>query len=140
MSEEKDKRIFDEQTLAKVLEAAFVLQEHNRDQKNAPDSPPAKGQRAPSEISRGEQPRQTAMPAAKTGSTFTLAQIVEVQHQIQVRHLELESAMSLVVERLAQIGRASGASIGILCGDRVRYRASAGSAALPVGTEVAAWV
>jgi hypothetical protein len=32
VSEEKDKRIFDEQTLAKVLEAAFVLQEHNRDQ------------------------------------------------------------------------------------------------------------
>ena len=138
VSEEKDKRIFDEQTLAKVLEAAFVLQEHNRDQKKGPDSPPAKGQRVASEISRGEQPTQTTMPAAKTGSTFTLAQIVEVQHQIQVRHLELESAMSLVVERLAQIGRASGASIGILCGDRVRYRASAGSAALPVGTEVAA--
>jgi GAF domain-containing protein len=138
VSEEKDKRIFDEQTLAKVLEAAFVLQEHNRDQKKGPDSPPAKGQRVASEISRGEQPTQTTMPAAKTGSTFTLAQIVEVQHQIQVRHLELESAMSLVVERLAQIGRASGASIGILCGDRVRYRASAGSTALPVGTEVAA--
>src|SRR6202041_603825 len=97
--------------LAKVLEAAFVLQEHNRDQKKAPDSPPAKGQRVASEISRGEQPTQTTTPAAKTGSTFTLAQIVEVQHQIQVRHLELESAMSLAVERLAQMGRPGGASM-----------------------------
>ena len=31
VSENKDKPVFDEQTLAKVLEAAYLLQEHNRE-------------------------------------------------------------------------------------------------------------
>ena len=31
VSEEKDKPVLDEQTLAKLLEAAYVLQEHNRE-------------------------------------------------------------------------------------------------------------
>jgi GAF domain-containing protein/ribosomal protein L37E len=140
VSEEKDKPVLDEQTLAKLLEAAYVLQEHNRELQEmelglelkrdqieaaeratpAPDAPKT----------------QETEPAASSDYTFTLAKIVETQHQIQVRHLELESAMSLVAERLVQIARASGAAIGILDGKKLRYRAASGTLTLPAGTDV----
>lgn len=172
VSEEKDKPILDEQTLAKLLEAAYVLQEHNRelqemelgldlkrDQLEAEDrNKDRKEERnevlnedrnearsAPG--SREVAPRPESEPPASTDYTTTLAEIVATQHQIQVRHLELEHAISLVANRLTQIARASGAAIGILVekkddkeekkdGKKLRYRAVAGSLALPAGTEV----
>ncbi len=141
VSEEKDKPVLDEQMLAKLLEAAYVLQEHSRELKEkervleltrnmleaAEHSAPA----------HGTPPAYDAEPAASGDYTFTLARIVETQHQIQVRNLELESAMALVTERLIAIARASGAAIAILDGGKLAYRAAAGSLTLPVGTEVA---
>ena len=139
--EDKDKPAFDEQTLAKLLEAAYVLQEHNRElQKMELNLGLQRGQLAgPSE---GIQPHDLTNahpetePAQKDDYTFTLAQIVETQHQIQVRHLGLENAMSLVAERVTEIGKASGAGIGILDGKNVRYPAAAGQMALPAGSDV----
>jgi GAF domain-containing protein/ribosomal protein L37E len=144
VSEEKDKPVRDEVTLAKLLEAAYVLQEHNRERREmelmlslTKDQLVAEELSAPTLPPRAPQPRESEPePAAKTDYTFTLAQIVETQHEIQVQHLELESAMSLVAERLIQIARASGAALGILDSKNFRYRATAGLLTLPAGTDV----
>lgn len=143
VSEEKDKPVFDEQTLAKLLEAAFVLQEHNREQQTPdlnlePQTEKLGEQRQPSGLERHD----TAASSGRTESaspddyTPTLAQIVEVQHEIQVRHLELEGALALVAERVTDIAKAGGAGIGILNGKKVQYQAVAGLMTLPADTEV----
>ena len=141
MSDEKDKPVLDEQTLAKVLEAAYVLQEHNRERQEREGlelkrDHPEKEERSAPTPPHGPPQTQQAGPTPKADEIFTLAQIVEIQHQIQVRHLELENAMCLVAERLTQVARAGGAAIGILDGKRVHYRAAAGLMTLPAGTEV----
>ncbi len=142
-SEEKDKPVLDEQTLGKLLEAAYVLQEHNRElqemelglslKREQIEAEERSAPGAPGPAPRAAEPES----AASADYTFTLAQIVETQHQIQVRHLELENAMSLVAERLTQIARASGAAVGILDGKKFRYRAASGLLTLPAGTDVA---
>jgi len=145
VSEEKNKPVRDEQTLAKVLEAAYVLQERNRELKNkAANAEPTRNPLAAEQGSSsgpGAAQTQSVSPtskgdSAKSSSTSVLAQIVEIQHQIQVRHLGLEKAMSLVAERLTQIDGVSGAGVAIRDGEKVHYRAAAGSMALPAGTQV----
>ena len=143
MSEKESKPIRDEQTLAKVLEAAYVLQEHNRElQKTGRGPKLAKNllgaEKWPGTSSVKPQPQpQPRLTAPTAESGFSLAQIVEIQHEVQVRHLGLQNVMSLVVERLTQIARTGGAAIGILEDKKVHYRAAAGVMALPAGTEVA---
>lgn len=208
VSQEKDKPVLDEQTFGRLLEAAYVLQEHNRalqklernlelhtDQLDAqqsaaqntalkqqltilpspeadasipearipeprtpetpaaepPTSAPPIAAKSPAEhvpFDVEPQPRfpvapaataaaqPAASPAPKADYTLTLAQIVETQHQIQVRHLELENAMSLVAQRVVEIAKAGGAAIGFVDGAKVRYRGVSGSMTLPAGTEV----
>jgi len=141
-TEEQTKPVLDQQTFEKLLEAAYVLQQHNARMR----------QREKSLESQSEQLRQQELvqqsllqnlkpppeAAARPNSdyTLTLAEIVEAQHQIQTRHLGLDQAMGVVAERIVRIARASGAGIGILDGATVRYRAAAGASALPVGSEV----
>jgi hypothetical protein len=55
-----------------------------------------------------------------------LAKIVETQHQIQVRRLNLETALKLVAERVSEMTNAMGAAIGTVEDKNVRYRAVAG--------------
>jgi putative methionine-R-sulfoxide reductase with GAF domain len=143
-AEKKEKPVFDEQTLAKVLEAAYVLQEHNRELQEMelraeprarqselqPSAPAVNASGARADASRKDT-------AHKDDYTAVLAQIVETQHQIQLRHLDLEAAMSLIVERVVEITRAGGAAVGVLEGRMLRYRAAAGAMTLTVGTEVA---
>jgi GAF domain-containing protein len=154
VSEEKKKPVLDEHTLGKLLEAAYVLQEHNRelreielgldlkrDQIEAEAKIQAKIQaklEAKSKSAPSAEPARAreAAPAAPADYTFTLAQIVATQHQIQIRSLELDKAMALVTERVAEIARAGGASIGMLEGKKVRYRAVSGSMTLKLGAEV----
>ena len=141
VSEEKNKPVLDEQTLAKLLEAAYVLQEHNREMRELElgfelkrDQIEAEERASiPSSAPLAPQPSDNG-PAADY--TFTLGQIVETQHRIQVRHLELDHAMSLVAERVVEIGRAYGAGIGLTDGNVIRYRAGAGLGALAAGTEI----
>src|SRR5271165_2496538 len=148
VSEEKDKPVLDEQTLAKLLEAAYVLQEHNRELQEMElgldlkrDQLEAEGaaRSAPESRAATSKTQETETPAS-ADYTSTLAEIVATQHQIQVRHLELEQAMALVADRLTQITRASGAAIGIVDekkdGKKLRYRATSGVLTLPAGTEV----
>ena len=142
--EEKDKPVFDEQTLAKLLEAAFVMQEHNRarqktelnlelHEEKVPDKKPS------SSVLQHDfvKAPQGTEPAAKDDYNFVLTQVIEIQRQIQDRQLDLESAMSLVVERVIEIARAGGAGIGTVAGKNIRYRAAAGLMTLPEGSEVA---
>ena len=141
MPEKENKPIRDEQTLAKVLEAAYVMQEHNRELQKTGRGPKLTknllgAERWPGTSPARPQP-QPGLTTPQADSGFSLAQIVEIQHQVQVRHLGLDNVMSLVVERLSQIVRVGGAAIGILEDARVQYRASAGVMALPAGTEVA---
>src|SRR5271166_4368322 len=83
------------------------------------------------------QVKQESPDTVPTGDyTLTLAEIVEAQHQIQRRHLELDPAMAVVSERVARITNASGAAIGLLEEKAVRYRAGAGAPALPLGSDV----
>jgi hypothetical protein len=141
VSEEKHKPVLDEQTLAKLLEAAYVLQEHNREVRDLELGLDLR--RDQLEAEEKAKTKQTDAvkphgpePAGHGDYTFTLAQIVATQHQIQIRNLELEKTMALVVERVIDIAGASGAAIGMVEGKKVRYRAVAGSKALPLGTEV----
>jgi putative methionine-R-sulfoxide reductase with GAF domain len=140
VSEEKDKPRLDEPLLAEVLEAAYAMQRRNRElQKMEPDLDLKRDLLESDErsIPPDSAPQmQVAEPHSKADHTSTLALIVETQHQIQLRHLDLENAMSAVVERLTQIAGASGAAIGMLEDEKVRYRAASGHLTHPVGAEV----
>jgi len=138
-----EKSPFDEQALARLLEAAYVLQEHNRAQQQRERTL----ERQNDELRQREEATQAApgqTQAAPSSSsahssgqyTSTLAQIVKTQHQIQARHLDLEAVMALVAERAAEIEQASGAGIAILEQQTVCYRAGSGGSALPARTRL----
>jgi len=105
VSQEKGKPVFDEQALAKLLESAYVLQEHNRKMQK-----PVPPHETPAPLPRRQERPIHAAPAAPEVSpqerasgrdyTFILAQIVDAQRQIQVDHLGLEDAMSKVASLL----------------------------------------
>ena len=142
MTDKKDKPILDEQTFEKLLEAGYVLQEHGRKMRELEARMESHSER----LREQEAANQPPPPKNKSESgdtsrsngdyTLTLAEIVEAQRQIQVRHLELDKAMAVIAEKVARIASATGAGIGILDEKIVRYGAGAGSPALPVGSEV----
>ena len=136
MSDQKGKPALDEQALERLLEAAFVLQEHNRDPKPDLKLESQSGNIREKEAQSSQPPPAAPDDASKNDYTLTLAQIVETQRQIQSRHLDLENALSLIVERIVGITRAAGAAIGIVDGKKIRYRAATGSHALPLSTEL----
>lgn len=137
--EHEVKAVYDEQTLARVLEAAYVLQEHNRvrdlnlelqvDQSRKQQQEGVLSPELSPTVSDGD-----LLP--KDDYTRILAQIVETQHEIQVRQLDLESVMALVADRLTQITGASGAAVAIVEGKIACYRAGSGTSALPSGTKL----
>ncbi len=141
MTDQKNKPGLDEQTFEKLLEAAYVLQEHNREMRQMEESlelhsEQLRQQEAEAQAALQRKHRPEEEPSPNTDYTLTLAEIVEAQHQIQIRHLESDKAMAVVAERIARITNASGAAIGILEGKTIRYRAGAGAPALPLGSEV----
>ncbi len=144
MSEEKNKPVLDERTFDKLLEAAYVIQQHHRKLRDAEER-----MESHTELLRQqehESARQAPLPASRPAPeesprsdgdyTLTLAEIVEAQRQIQARHLELDKALAVVAEKVSRITSATGAGIGILEEKTVRYRAGAGASALPPGSEV----
>jgi len=131
VSEENYKPVADEQTLAKLLEAAYVLQEHNREMQRLEQRLGVKRNRldAESRDVPAQNPSLEAKspePATSPDNSSALAKIVEIQHQIQVGSLEFETALKLVAERVSELTNARGAAIGIVEGKSVRYRAVAG--------------
>jgi putative methionine-R-sulfoxide reductase with GAF domain len=142
VTDQKNKPVLDEQAFERLLEAAYVLQEHNRKMRVLETNLESQSEQLREQELAHQAARLRSQPKSEESSrsqsdyTLTLAEIVEAQHQIQMRHLELDKAMAVVAERVARITGASGAGIGILDGSTVRYRAGAGSPALPVGSEV----
>jgi putative methionine-R-sulfoxide reductase with GAF domain len=136
VADHKEKPILDEQTLQRLLEAAFVLQEHNdgfEDQESETDQ-----LRVQEVVADSGREKQTGGDLSSPDDyTLTLAQIVETQRQIQTRHLKFENAMALVAESIVKITKASGAAIAILDGKKVRYRAVSGACALRLDSVVA---
>src|SRR6202045_4699923 len=128
VADQKEKPVLDEQTLQRLLEAAFVLQEHSDGFENRASQTDPLGTQELLAPSREEQTGDDL--SSKDDYTHTLAQIVETQRQIQTRHLKFENAMALVAESLLKITSASGAAIAILDGKKVRYRAVSGACAL----------
>jgi hypothetical protein len=141
VSEDKPKPVLDEETLDKLLEAAYVLQEHNRELQEMEVGLSLKRDQLEAEdrsatVPHPSVPSQTPGTEPTTDYTLILAKIVELQRQIQLRQLELSNAISLVTERLTEIASASGAAVGILEGKKLRYRAATGLLTLPPGTVV----
>jgi putative methionine-R-sulfoxide reductase with GAF domain len=142
VTDQNKKPVLDAQMFEKLLEAAYVLQEHNRKMREVEESLESHSEQLREQESANQASLQRNRPDSEESSransdyTLTLAEIVEAQRQIQMRHLELDKAMAVVAERVARITSASGAAIGILEGKTVRYRAGAGAPALPLGSEV----
>jgi putative methionine-R-sulfoxide reductase with GAF domain len=141
VSDSRNKPALDEQTFGKLLEAAYVLQEHNRQMRQIEARLEMHSERLRQEEAETQSAYEKSLPRPAetrpdTDYTRTLAEIVEAQHQIQIRHLESDDAMAAIAERTARIIGGSGAGIGILEGKVIRYHAGAGSSALPAGSEV----
>ena len=141
MTDHKDKPVLDQQNFGKLLEAAHVLQEHNRKMRELEARMESLNQRLREQEATGQTPvkehaREEDETSRPDDYTLTLAEIVEAQRQIQVRHLELDQALAVIAEKVARITNASGAGIGILDEKLVRYLAGFGPSALPVGSAV----
>jgi GAF domain-containing protein len=142
VTDKKNKPVLDEQTFDKLLEAGYVIQQHSREMRELEERMESHSER----LREQEAANQAPLPRSKAESdgnsrtngdyTLTLAEIVEAQRQIQVRHLELDKAMAVIAEKVAHIANATGAGVGILEEKTVRYRAGAGAPALPVGSDV----
>jgi GAF domain-containing protein len=143
VTNQKNKPVLDEQTFEKLLEAAYVIQEHSRKVRDVEEKMESRMERLREQAQESATPgSQVSQPASKERSrsdddyTLTLGEIVEAQRQIQARHLDLDKALAVVAEKVARITGASGAAIGILEEKMVRYRAATGPSALPLGSEV----
>jgi GAF domain-containing protein len=131
VSEEKRKPVPDEQALGKLLEAAYVLQEHNREMLRKEFRPGVKqdsvdAKNVPYPVKNPSAQAKSTEPAPPSDNASTLARIVETQHQIQFRRLEFESALKLVAKRVCEMTNATGAAVGIIEHKTVRYRGVAG--------------
>ena len=155
MSAEKDKPVFDEQTLAKLLEAAYVLQEHRdelrslqaelglprKEKKDAAPAPAASEDPIHTAAKQDVEFPAPSQPASFSESkdaddTTVLAQVAELQFQVEDRHLEPDQTMALVAEHVIEICGAAGAAIGLSNGSKICYLAVAGIRTLPLGSSV----
>ncbi len=142
MTDQKTKLKLDEQTFEKLLEAAYVIQEHNREMREMEASLNlSKAQLRQPEKKTQPVQQQPSAPSPessppKTDYVLPLAEIVETQREIQKGHLESDEAMALVAERATRITKACGAAVGILNDEMIFYRAGIGSSALPFGSKV----
>jgi hypothetical protein len=152
VSEENKKPAYDEQTLAKLLEAAYVLQEHS-DELRALEAQLGltRSQEDPSgkmpdfEARPDQNPALQESPAASkrelsTPSDFdssaTLAHIADLQYQIEVRQLKLPEVLTLIAGELVEMCDAAGAAIGILSSQELSYRAVIGIGVPPLSSSI----
>ena len=109
------KPVLDEATFQKLLAAAYVLQEHR-------------------ERTQAAQPVPRAPEEPNSEYAHTLAEIVEIQHQILMRRLDLDGAAGYVVEQLQRITSSTGAAVALLDRDHLVYRAVSGVSAGQLGS------
>src|SRR5689334_4728799 len=108
----------DESSFQKLLAAAYVIQQHQRQQLQP------------------QIERSAGTTSADADYATTLAEIVETQHQIQLHHLDLDGSAGMVVEQVQKITSASGAAVCLLDHDHLVYRAVSGLAAAEIGQAI----
>jgi len=108
----------DESSFQKLLAAAYVIQQHQRQQLQP------------------QMERSAGTTSADADYATTLAEIVETQHQIQLHHLDLDGSAGVVVEQVQKITSASGAAVCLLDRDHLVYRAVNGLAAAEIGQAI----
>ena len=96
------KPVLDEESFQQLLQALFVLQEHN-DQLHLLDG-------------------------SNGNATRGLVEIIEIQKAIEGREVDLSSALRLIAARTLSLTRASAVAIGIIEGREIIYRAATGTA------------
>ena len=109
------KPLLDEASFQKLLAAAYVLQQHQ-------------------ERTRAAEEATRATQTPDPDYAHTLAEIVEIQHQILMRHLDLDAAAGYIVQQVQRITSAGGAAVGLLDHDHLVYRAVSGVAAAELGS------
>jgi hypothetical protein len=121
--------VLDEDSFQKLLAAAYVLQEHNEQQRIVEPALPLESAEVVAEqtLERSE---------INANSTQILVEIVECQHQIQVHHLDPKASIELIAERAQQITHADGAAVGLVEQENLVYWAGTGSATRLTGTRV----
>jgi len=102
----QDKPTMNEGAFQRLLQAAYVLQQHN--------------ERAHS-------------GTPEYGYGRTLAGILEIQEQVRSQRLDLQATASLIARRIRELTQASGAAVGMLDHDQLDYYAASGSAAGEAG-------
>src|SRR5580698_1621405 len=117
VTDQEKKPVLDEQAFEKLLEAAYVLQEHNCRMQELEEKMESQSARLREQDVANQAPPLPSPPANETKPeetsrtngdyTLTLAEIVEAQRQIQMRHLELDKATAVVAERVTRITGAS---------------------------------
>jgi putative methionine-R-sulfoxide reductase with GAF domain/ribosomal protein L37E len=142
--DKNDKSQLDERALAKLLEAAYVVQEDNRKKRRAPpraeyEAPVARAKPASSTVEGTTDGMDAAQPARSEVApaapapwlvppdhSAALAKIVETQRELQMRRADLAEPITLIAQRVLEIVRAGGSAVGIVEGDSLVYRAKAG--------------
>lgn len=107
----QDKPVLDREAFQQLLAAAHVLQEQN-DRLNAKQARPDYNQ--------------------------ALSELVEIQTLIQSHQIDLQSAASLIANRLQKFTGADGAAVGLLKDDELTYQSATGIASDDGGMPVAA--
>src|SRR5690348_1860928 len=96
------KPLLDQQSFQQLLQAAYVLQEHND---------------------------QLHLVAGLSGDTTRgLLEIVEIQRAIENQEVDAASALRLIAARVLKLTGASGIAIGVIQGREIVYRAATGTA------------
>lgn len=142
VSDEKKKSGLDEQTFGKLLQAAYLFQEHNRQVRQTEKGLDADREQAVQPQKKTEALIKSAHPAEESPRVvpdyaLTLAEIVETQRQIQIRHLDADQVMALVCESAVRLAAGSGAAVATVEGKSVHYRACIGAPAPALGAEAA---
>ena len=123
--------VLDEVSFQKLLAAAYVLQQHNEQSRITEPTLTSQG----TEVS----PTESHAPSEiDVDYTRILGEIVECQHQIQMRHLNLHAAIGLIATRAKQIAHADGSAVGLLEQEDLLYWAASGSAVRLAGSRVKA--
>ena len=101
----------DEESFARLLAAAYVVQEHQ-------DRASAKAALPPSDFAQ------------------IISRIVDTQHLIQTRSLDAQAALDLIAGQMQRLSGAGGAAIGLVLDHVLHYKAAIGSASILLGREI----
>lgn len=103
--------VLDEESFTRLLAAAYVVQEHQ--------------DRAREKIT---------IPTSDFAQI--ISRIVETQHLIQTRSLDVQAALDLIAGQMQKLAGAAGTAIGLVLDHVLHYKAATGSASILVGLQI----